>query len=60
MKDKRLVSKRRADESTHLRKLAPTEDSAFDRSEKGAGFTRADFEAALKKVARKIDDKERR
>lgn len=59
MSHNKLLAKRRADELAYARKHAPTEDSAFGqvKQENENTFTKADFEAALKKVARKIEAK---
>lgn len=53
-KDENLVRQRKNIREEYRKRTAPTEDSAFSDSTPETEFTRADFEATLRKVSRKM------
>jgi hypothetical protein len=51
----KLKANREKDKEARLKRSAPTLDSGFQGQARAEGFTQADFEAALRKVGRKIE-----
>jgi len=50
-----LTKQRKDIRKEYLKKKAPTDDTAFEDTPRKPEFTQADFEAALRKVSRKIE-----